>query len=202
MRNSSLMKRHGKALSRKSLFSTQISEPVFSPSSSHPLPVPVEPEGGCRGKQRLTAPCTLPPQDPAGRLLCAPTSAPRAPCTGCSRDRAAPCPAVLLCGCGIPAAGRGAGPGLSPWLPAHPCASVPTARSNGSPELACPGGAGAAARGVRWGKPPQKPAPSGRLAPAAAPGAGEGLAQFTQQTRSRGWLQPVKKLWRDRKRTA
>lgn len=164
--------------------------PVFFTFSNPPFPCQWSLREDASGKQqRLPSSCSLPPQDPAGRLPCASTQ--WMPCTGCSRGEAGPTVLPCVPG-GIPAAARGA-----EQVPGH--CHHGYLHIHGTSHTGSTAGLEGGHSGANL---PQKPVPSGRLALAAVPGAGERLAQFTQQTRRGGWLQPMKKLRRDRKRTA
>lgn len=115
-----------------------------------PLPMPVEPEGGCF-REAAEAHTLLLSACPGsrGRLPCASTQ--WVPCTGCSRGRAGPsvlrwCLVPSLLQPEEPAAGPWA---LSPWLPAHP-RHIPHQEQEGSRLCRAAGGR------MLWGKPPQK----------------------------------------------
>lgn len=170
--------------------------PVFFTSSNHPFPCQWSLREDASGKQqRLTPSCSLPAQDPE-------EGCPVHPRSGCRAQDA-------------PEAGQAPPCSAGAWC--HPCCSqrsqqqVPGHCHHGYLHILgtsltrsrrAHSSAGLLEGGCSGANLPQKPVPSGRLALAAAPGAGERLAQFAQQTRRGGWLQPVKKLRRDRKRTA
>lgn len=165
----------------------------------------VEPEGGCF-------------RDPAGRFLCASTQCPR----GCLAQDAAetgqaslPPPCSPLClvtsllqaGEQLPCQHQVPGHCHHGYLlihcTSHTAVPSPAAWTSRSSSPICPGSAGAGGGRMHWGKPLTETCSQWQAGSGSCARNRRALGPIhTTNTERGGRLQPMKKLWRDRKRTA